>query len=102
MKSLFLVILAILLMGCAGPTPYEHSYRDTHIKDNIYFLEVQVNSLTDSCTAISYFYRRAEELCKENGYHDYRIKGEIKDVTSTESRYGSRYPRFQGQVECVK
>ena len=100
MRRLFIVIISIALMGCAGPTTYEHSYRDTHIKDNIYFIEVQCSALTNSTTAISYFCRRAEELCQENGYQDYRIKGEIKDVTVTEKRY--RYPQFQGQIECLK
>jgi len=101
----------LIVAGCSG-TPYQPmgitgGYKDAHIKDNIYFVEVTTNAWTSETTAAQYFHRRAKEVCLENGYGDYRIQGE-RD-TSTEyamASHGSggtmNKPGFAGYVECIK
>jgi hypothetical protein len=111
---LVLMIVAMLTISCAQkkiPTPYEESYKDTHIRDNIYYLQVSTNSVTEQIVAVQYFHRRAKELCLEQGYFDYRINNEV-DATK-KSNYvsaspgvamasSSNMPGFAGYVECLK
>jgi hypothetical protein len=86
-------------------------YKDAHIKDNLYFVEVATNAYTSQSTAAQYFHRRAKEVCQENGYRDYKIKGERDTSTQfATGSYGSgtvtassmNKPGFSGYVECVK
>jgi len=108
----------ILLSGCSllGPTPYAPmalagGYSDAHIKDNLYYVEFSGNAYINRGTVFQYFHRRAKEVCLENGYSDYKIKG-AADV-STEyvvGSYGSgaitassmNKPSFAGEVICIK
>ena len=117
MRTIFVLMIVALLTGCA--TPYQRmgftgGYEDTHIKDNVYFVNVQTNALTSPATATQYFHRRAKELCLENGYQDYKWYGE-KDTSGAFSSYvgtygsgiatgtssTSRKPGIAGYVECL-
>jgi hypothetical protein len=65
------------------------------------------NAWIDNSTVVQYFYRRAKEVCVENGYNDFRI---------SEHRDGTNYmvmgsgtgastvgkPAHSGMVECLK
>ena len=76
MRTVFLFMILALLTGCFGHfplIPYEYSYVDAHIRDNIYYVEVRTYSLLSQMTVVQYFHRRAKETCFENGYQDYRI-----------------------------
>ena len=108
----------ILLSGCSllGPTPYAPmalagGYSDTHIKDNLYYVEFSGNAYINRGTAYQYFHRREKEVFLEIGYSDYKFK-DAKDV-STEyvvGSYGSgtinassmNKPSFAGEVSCIK
>lgn len=104
-----LAVLLILITGCA--TPYQKmgclgGFEDTHLKDNIYYVNVQTNAFTGQVTAMQYFHRRAKEICLENGYTDYRIFNE-RDTSMIAGSYGSgtistaNKPGFAGYVECL-
>jgi len=94
-----------------GPMGWKGGYEDTHIKDNTYYVNVQVNAYTSPIKAAEYFHRRAKELCEANGYGDYRISGERN--TSTQMAVGSygggsmsastmNKPGMAGYVDCLK
>jgi len=114
-RKIAIVLAFFLLAGCGAtkyqPMGFKGGYRDAHIRDNIYFVEVSTNAYTSQTTAAQYFHRRANEVCIENGYKDYKIQGE-RD-TSTRYATGSygggvvtassmNKPGFSGYVECIK
>lgn len=100
----------------SNPTPYQPDaftggYKDAHIRDNIYFVEFNGNGYTPQTTVIQYFHRRAKEVCQQNGYRTYKIRGE-RDI-STQVAIGSagvgsvnvstiNKPAIAGYVECYK
>lgn len=107
-------LFLFLLTSCA--TPYQSKgfsggYEDTHIKDNIYFVEFTSNAYTSFSVTAKYFHRRAKEVCEENGYKDYRITSE-KDISGMwgTASYGGgtgsistqAKPGSAGYVECLK
>ncbi|MGD0405690.1 MAG: hypothetical protein ABSB10_03470 [Candidatus Bathyarchaeia archaeon] len=118
MKIAILIVIVgltlALVSGCA--TPYQPKgfrggYTDTHIKDNIYFVEFSGNAYIDTTTAVKYMHRRAKELCQEKGFSDYRFMGE-RD-TSTYMMVGSygggfaqastlNKPGTAAYIECIK
>ncbi|MCW8887848.1 MAG: hypothetical protein OQK25_02170 [Gammaproteobacteria bacterium] len=103
------------LVGCSA-TPYQPmgftgGYKDAHIRDNLYFVEVSTNAYTSQSTAAQYMHRRAKEVCIENGYKDYKIQGERDTSTQfATGSYGSgsvtassmNKPGFSGYVRCIK
>lgn len=109
-------ILLVSLLGACGSTPYQPmafkgGYLDTHIRDNLYFVEISTNAYTNSTTAVQYFHRRAKELCEENGYSDYRSVNERDTSTSySVGSYGAgtmtassmNKPGMAGYIECTK
>ncbi|MFH2045445.1 MAG: hypothetical protein ABIK92_09905 [Pseudomonadota bacterium] len=111
-----LLAVCFLFVGCANATPYQPmgftgGYKDTHVKDDVYFVEVRCNAFTDHSTAVQYLHRRAMEVCKENGYCDYRLKGERDSsghgyIGSYGSGYisagGIQYPARNAYIECIK
>ena|SRR5215471_15791535 len=109
-KSRNIVALALLtLAGCAteyGPANWKGGYKDTHIRDNVYYVEFSGNAFVDSVTAIKYFERRAKEVCEENGYRDYRVNQE-RDITGFQAVANEgggtvlQKPGFSGYVECL-
>ena len=122
MKCLFYVfILAIILLltACMGPTPYQKrgtdirgGYEDAHLKDNLYVIYVSCNAFTSPVTASQYFYRRAKELCEENGYSNFQVKELTGDVTKditlmsggglSGATVTHNKPNVSGYVECLK
>ncbi len=111
MRTVFMLIIVALLTASCAPTTYERSYQDGHIKGNIYYVEVRTNGYTSQVTAAQYFHRRAQEICSENGYQDYRVKDERDTSTSgvfvSHGAYSSsggtmNKPGFAGYVECIK
>jgi hypothetical protein len=114
LNRVIIVMAFLLIAGCA--TPYQRmgfsgGYKDGHIRDNIYFVEVSTNAFTDQTTAAQYFHRRAKEVCLENGYRDYKVQGERDTSTAyATGGYGGgaisvssmNKPGFAGYVECIK
>jgi hypothetical protein len=101
------------LTGCA--TPYQKSgftggYTDKHLRDDLYFVEFAGNGVISRAQVAEYFYRRAREVCTENGYSDYRVV-DPKD-NSVQSFYGSNNgivsvatinkPVMSGFVNCLR
>jgi predicted RNA-binding protein with PIN domain len=136
---LVLMFVSLLIISCSlepawlrVPTPYgrqgtiggdgvQQGYKDAHIRDNIYYVEVCCNYRTDRETAAQYFERRASELCTENGYQSSRTynvqdtSGTASQMTDFRSGVGSGnsaglaftdvervYPGFSGYVECSR
>lgn len=112
-----IIAAGLLLAACA--TPYQRNpgglstggYEDTHIRDNVYYVNVTTNGFTSPVTAAEYFHRRAKELCAENGYKDYTTKDERDTSTASvmvSGSYGSAsggtmlHPGFAGYVICIK
>lgn len=108
-KSKYLFLL-FLMCGCGAteyqPKGFKGGYEDAHIKDNLYFVEFQSNAYTDQLTTERYFLRRAKEICEENGYKDFKIKGE-KDITLSHGIMAGAMVAFvpkpgsAGYVECL-
>jgi hypothetical protein len=110
-------VVCVLASGCA--TPYQRDtgfgctggYKDTHIKDNTYYVQIRVNVDAGQLKAVEYLNRRARELCMENGFNDYRIY-ETTDtsgysITVSHGPYVSsggvgRQPGIAGYVDCLK
>ncbi|MEK6624765.1 MAG: hypothetical protein AABY86_07345 [Bdellovibrionota bacterium] len=107
-KPLFLLFF---LFGCGSteyqPNGFKGGYEDAHIKDNLYFVEFKANAYTDHLTTERFFLRRAKEVCLENGYSDFQIKGE-KDISSSQGVVAGGIVAFvpkpgsAGYVECLK
>jgi len=77
-KSNIYLILVFLwgLSGCA--TPYTTGgllggYSDSHIGKDQFHITVQGNGYTNTEMIEQYFYRRAADLAKENGYATYKV-----------------------------
>ena len=114
-RRLAFVAVFAFLAACSS-TPYQPmgftgGYKDAHIKDNIYFVEIATNAYTSQTTAAQYFHRRAREVCLENGYKDYRIQGERDTSTAfATGSYGGgsvtassmNKPGVSGYVVCIK
>ena len=114
LKLITYLLILFVFVGCA--TPYQEKgfsggYEDTHIKDNVYFVEFTSNAYTSFTTTAKFFHRRAKELCLENGYKDYKIRSE-KDISGMwgTASYGggtgtisvAAKPGSAGYVECIK
>lgn len=112
--AVIILALCSFMFGCA--TPYQKmafsgGYKDTHIKDNTYFVEVVCNSFTSQTTAVEYLHRRAKEVCVENGYCDYKLSQERDGTTDYYmGSYGggsmnlsnAPKPGRNAYVECIK
>lgn len=88
-----LVLVVMLVSACV--TPYGRSgfmggYDEVEIKPGEYYVEVSGNAYTSSIVLVSYFHRRAKELC---GTTDYAWNMEGSTSTGpmsyvTKERYG--------------
>jgi hypothetical protein len=117
-RVLVLMIFAMLTVSCAHkPTTYEESYKDTHIRDNLYYVSVITNPQTARTVAVEYFYKRANGLCLAQDYPDYRISNMVdtsKMRVSSHSnviagtgvvmtqQHTSISPGVAGYVECLR
>jgi len=114
-QKLSVVLVLGFLAGCSA-TPYQPmgftgGYKDAHIRDNLYFVEISTNAYTSQSTAAQYMHRRAKDVCVENGYRDYKIEGQRDTSTQfATGSYGSgsmtassmNKPGFSGYVRCIK
>ena len=103
---IMIVVLFVFILGCFSATPYKklkggEGYADEHIKDSIYVVTFKGNGLTDRATCTKYAFRRAEEVCKENGYGDYKLLNETQ-TGSVNARFGYEYPTVTVTIQCVK
>lgn len=74
------LLFCFILISCAGkPTPYQPSdglgegYRNFPLGGGAYRVEFWANMDTDPDTLKGYLMRRSGELCKENGYSDFKV-----------------------------
>jgi len=77
-KNNIYLILVILwgLSGCATPYATEGllgGYSDSHIGNDQFHITVQGNGYTNTGMIEQYFYRRAADIAKENGYATYKV-----------------------------
>ncbi len=99
MKIWLLILAGVVLISCARATPYQPNtgldggYTDTHISTDVYRVEFQGNLDTSHETIKQYMYRRAKEVCVENGYNDYKIIDELPDIISNIA---------QATIQCIK
>lgn len=96
MKSIKLVLL-VLLITCTGcATGYKREgygggYYDQKVGASKYIVGFHGNGYTRQSTVREYVFRRAEEVCQENGYKSFELVSK-QDSNSTE--------RAPGQVNC--
>jgi len=69
--------MLLVLAGCGTPYgPYKFligGYTDEAIGNDQYHINIRANDATSVGTAEQYFYRRAQEIVKEQGYQTYRV-----------------------------
>ncbi len=71
-------LLLVLLLGCAGPTPYQkrdagEGYHDYETRPGVHFLSFDGNGSTSRETVLTYWHRRAAEIC--GGPDRYEVLG---------------------------
>ena len=103
-----IVLLFFIIVGCVRVTPYKKmsgdtccGYRDQHLKNNLYMVTFSGSVQTDRATVTGYAYRRAEEVCKENGYRDYEVLNEVQSGNFN-TYTGSELPNISLKIECKK
>ena len=109
MKKIYLLLAAILLVGCAvGYQPYKTmsgGYKDEKIGENKYRVEYHIFAPAYANRLNGYWHQRASELCP-NGYEIINIG---RADTNTESAVvsggvitsiSSSEPRAIGEIEC--
>jgi len=68
----------VALVGCAGPTPYQRrdageGYYDYEVRPGVHAVSFDGNGRTPRQTAITYWHRRAAEIC--GGRDRYEVLG---------------------------
>ena len=101
--TLFILPIAAVIAGCATPYQAQGSlnglggYKETKIGDNTYELVFYGNGNTSPETVLSYWHRRAKELC---GSDKYTERAQVQ-VQKTYDLYGTyRFPRAEGTLKC--
>jgi hypothetical protein len=103
--AVLLLAGAVLLTACTAirkdeATPYQPNtglqggYMDTHVEGDVYWVQFTGNLNTKTSTVRAYFYRRAKELCIQNGYRDYELLGPPLSLTSDKS--------YEANIRCIK
>ncbi len=93
--QIYRVILPVLFLSLGCTTPYQRmgvmgGYESSRLSKGHYSVHVRVNSSTSSGTAFNYLNRRAQELCKSEGYSSFQIE------TGSEH---NNYFAYKGQVK---
>ena len=75
--------LALALTGCGSPTPYQPKayaggYTEEKLGDDIYLVEFAGNAFISRPKVTVYAYRRAEEVCRADGFSGYETLDEIQ------------------------
>jgi hypothetical protein len=90
-------LLALLLAGCAVPTPYQpaadgYGYSEQQLESNRYRVTFSGNSVTPRDTVQNYLLHRAAEVTLESG-HDY-FTVVAQDLERSTTYYGSGFNDF--------
>lgn len=89
MKQILSLLAAVILAGCATPTPFEpatgsgYGFADQRIEENRYRISFRGNSLTTKEQVETALLLRAAEVTLENGYDHFVV---VSDDTETERR----------------
>ena len=75
--------LALALTGCGAETAYQPmgftgGYTEEKLGSDIYLVEFSGNRYTSRPTVTVYAYRRAEEVCRADGFSGYEALDEIQ------------------------
>ncbi len=107
-----MIVLLFFIVGCIRATPYQKmsqgssccGYKDQHLKGNIYKVTFTGNVMTARETVTKYAYQRAGEVCKENGYRNYKILSEVQGGNTDEvnAAYDIQSADVELRVECKK
>lgn len=82
----FLLLLVVAQAGCALPSldyhPYTHvlgggGYKDAHLTGDQWVVTYRIAGGHDTATVTGFLFRRAKELCHENGYTNFRPNGSV-------------------------
>jgi len=108
LKGVCASVALLLLLGCAGPTPYQkrskgEGYFDYEIMPGMYYLSFQANGRTQHSMVLTYWHRRAAEIC--GGEDRYEILGldasgqrVVVDAPSLLNPY--TLPMVDGRIRC--
>jgi hypothetical protein len=95
------IAVGMLLVGCS--TPYQPKgfgggYEEVELKPGVYFLSFRGNGYTSQATVMTYWHRRAKELCAERGQFP-----ELLNATAVNDIAGAvgYTPGLQGGVGSV-
>lgn len=101
-RILVIWFTAIFLYGCA--TPYQQhgaggGYKDQFIGNDKWHIMVRGNGLTSFADLEQHFYRRSQEITKQNGYSGYKVES-----LRSEKIYhlGWMKPVVRGIILCYK
>lgn len=99
---------ALVLLGCAGPTPYQardagEGYLDYEIRPGVHFVSFDANGSTSREAATRYWHRRAAEVC--GGPDRYEVLGmdaSGRKVFTPGPTVIREYtlPRVEGLIRC--
>jgi hypothetical protein len=92
-----IVMLALLLAGCAVPTPYEpasdgYGYAEQQLENDRYRVAFSGNSVTPRAVVQNYLLYRAAELTREKGHDYFTVVNQ--DLERTTVYYGSGFNDF--------
>ena len=97
--GLMIVVMSMIMWACAGPpTPYQKDdgigggYSDIFLRDNFYEVKFRGNLDTDEATRKKYLFRRAAELCVEEGFRDFKVINEPPNIQTGQSK---------AVIECI-
>ena len=121
MKNAILIALILFLVGCGGGSSSGLGYKkygdgtygsavgysDFRINDNQWRVTYSGQANTSYEKSVRYMYKRAKDICLENGFKSYEVSGNTqgnKDNGSTYVGYGQTYssnsPISSGTVTC--
>ena len=113
MKStLFLVLIAVAVAGCASPTPYQRiginekgGYSTETLRKDLFNVTFAGNEDTKPATAYDFALLRAAEITIESGYDTFVIESErdlAPQIISSISTYNRvvRPPRYMLRIHC--
>lgn len=112
MKALFLLFVAIILVGCFGATPYQPirwngGYMDSKVQQDTWNVGFNANGNTSITTANNYLLYRCAEITVQNGFDYFVVTAGQSDIThAVAGPYGHGYtvakPSFNVTIKCGK
>ncbi len=99
-RRFLMVLMVLFLVGCTTPYQprgYTGGYSEAEIEPNVFFLEYLGNAHTGLPTIVSYWHRRANELCKSRNMGltilDRKGGREFRDDSAAK-------PYYSGHIKC--